>query len=105
MHWWNNTAENGEVVIESRHEAHGINGKQLMYYTISRAFINIPGIIVLYSSPSILFQNKLHPPNQTKTTMLIPSTPAYAFAYPFFLEEVIALSNASIIPSYIILWS
>ena len=49
MHGWNITEENGELVIGSRHEAHRIYGKQLMYYTISRAFIDIPGIIVLYS--------------------------------------------------------
>lgn len=77
--------------------------KQFMYHTISRAFINIPGIIVLYCTvlpPSV---SKINLP-PTKTIMLIPSTPAYAFACSSFLKEVIALSNASIIPSYIILW-
>jgi hypothetical protein len=32
---------NGKVVIGSRHEAHCLYGKQLMYYTISRAFIDV----------------------------------------------------------------
>jgi hypothetical protein len=49
IHRWNITEENGEVVIKSRHKAHCIYGKQLIYYTISRVFIDIPGIIVLYS--------------------------------------------------------
>jgi len=35
MHGWNTTKENGEVVIESRHEAHRIYGKQFVDYTIS----------------------------------------------------------------------
>jgi len=42
----------GKVVIGSRHEAHRIYGKQLI--TISRAFIDIPDIIVLYSFPRLL---------------------------------------------------
>ena len=54
MHGWNTTEENVEVVIGSRHEAHRFHGKQLMYYTINRAFIDIPGIIVLYSFPRLL---------------------------------------------------
>ena len=49
MHGWNITEESGEFFIRSRHETHRIYGKQLVYYTISRAFIDIPGIIVLYS--------------------------------------------------------
>jgi hypothetical protein len=56
MHGWNTTEENGEVVIRSRHEAHRLYQKQLMYYTISRVFIDIPGIIVLYSFPRLLKQ-------------------------------------------------
>ena len=40
--------QNEEIDIESRHEAHRLYGKQLMYSIISRAFIDIPGIIVLY---------------------------------------------------------
>jgi len=58
MYGWNITDENGEVVIGSRHEAHRIYGKQLMYYTISRAFIGIPSIIVSYSFPHTLYSNK-----------------------------------------------
>ena len=41
----NTTEENREVAIGSRHEAHRLYGKQLTYYTINRAFIDIPGII------------------------------------------------------------
>ena len=43
------TQEKMEVVIRRRHEAQRLYRKQLMYYTISRAFIGIPGIILLYS--------------------------------------------------------
>jgi hypothetical protein len=46
MRGWNATEENGEFVIGNRYEAHLLYRKQLMYYTISRAFIDIPGIIV-----------------------------------------------------------
>ena len=46
MYRWNITEENGGVVIGSRHEAHRIYGKQLMYYTISRVFIGIPSVII-----------------------------------------------------------
>jgi len=44
--------ENEEVVIESRHEAQRLYKKQIIYYTISRAFISIPSIIVSYSFPT-----------------------------------------------------
>ena len=54
IHGWNTTEENVEVIIGSRHKAHRFHGKQLMYYTINRAFIDIPGIIVLYSFPRLL---------------------------------------------------
>jgi hypothetical protein len=40
--------------MESRHEAQRLYEKQFMYYTISRAFIGIPGIIVSYSFPHTL---------------------------------------------------
>jgi hypothetical protein len=72
-----------------------------MYYIISRAFINIPSIIIFYSFPLILFKN--NPPPVTKIIILIPSTPTYVFTYSSFLKEVIAPLNASIILLYIIL--
>jgi hypothetical protein len=43
--------ENEEVDIGRRHEAARLYGKQFIYYTISRPFIDINGIIVSYSSP------------------------------------------------------
>jgi hypothetical protein len=43
--------ENEEVDIGRRHEAHRLYGKQIVYYTISRAFIDIPGIFVSCSFP------------------------------------------------------
>jgi len=42
--------ENEEIDIGRRHKAHRLYGKHLMYCTISRAFIDIPGIIV-FDSP------------------------------------------------------
>jgi hypothetical protein len=59
MYGWNTTEENEE--INMRHEEKCVYRTQLMYYTISRAFIGIPDIIVLYSSPSILFKNNPSP--------------------------------------------
>jgi hypothetical protein len=42
MHGRNTTKENGEVVIESRHELQRLDEKQFVYYTISRAFYWYP---------------------------------------------------------------
>jgi hypothetical protein len=53
-----------------------------MYYTISRVFINIPSIIILYSSPSILFKNKPSP-NQNNNT---DSQYSYLCIYLFLLS-------------------
>jgi hypothetical protein len=54
----NATKENEEVVIDSRHEAQRLYEKQFRFCTISRTFISIPGIIVLYSFPHILCSKK-----------------------------------------------
>ena len=54
----NTTKENEEVVIEIRREAQRLYEKQFMYYTISRAFIGIPSIILSYSFPHILYSKK-----------------------------------------------
>jgi len=43
--------ENEEVDIGRRHEAARLYGKQFIYYTISRTFIDIHGISVSYSFP------------------------------------------------------
>jgi hypothetical protein len=55
----NTTTENREVDMGSRHEAQRIYRKQLMYYTISRAFIVISGIVVSYSFPQVLSSSYL----------------------------------------------
>jgi hypothetical protein len=53
------------------HEAHCFYGKQLMYYTISRAFISIPGIIVSYSFPHTLCSKR----KEEKTPNNMPHNP------------------------------
>jgi hypothetical protein len=58
MHEQNTTKENREIDIGRRQEVENLYGKQLMYYTISRAFIGIPGIIVSYSFPHTLCSKK-----------------------------------------------
>jgi hypothetical protein len=47
----NTTVEHGEVFIGSRDEAHRLYWEQFLYYTISRAFIDIPDIICIAISP------------------------------------------------------
>ena len=49
MHERNTARDNEEVDIGRRHEVQRVYRKQLMYYTISHAFIDIAGIIVSYS--------------------------------------------------------
>lgn len=46
MYGRNATEENADIVTGSKHEAHRIYGKQLIYYKISHAFIGIHGIII-----------------------------------------------------------
>jgi len=74
-------------------------GKQLMYYLISRAFINIPSIIILYSFPNLKKQKS------TKRLTMLKVSPCYKFAYSSFPKWLIALLNALVIPLYIILRS
>jgi hypothetical protein len=57
-HGRNATKGNEEVGLGGRHEVQRLDWQQLMYYTISRAFIGIPGIIVSYSFPHTLCSKK-----------------------------------------------
>jgi hypothetical protein len=92
--------ENEEVGIGRRHEAHRLYGKQFVYYTISRAFIDIPSILV---SCSFVAKRKQKPKGRT---ILTPSPClAYAFTIDSFSKCVIALLNALIIPPYMMLRS
>ena len=63
MHKGNAIKENKEVDIGSRHKAQRLYQKKVVYYIISRAFIGIPGTIVLYSFP-------LDPLQQNRSTLL-----------------------------------
>jgi len=59
------SVRNEEVDIGRRHEAQRVYRKQLMYYTISHSFIDIPGIIVSCSFPQTLKEEKNSPLNKT----------------------------------------
>jgi hypothetical protein len=69
-----------------------------MYYTISRAFIGIPGIMYRAVFPRPYAAN----PQKTPTMLIARTGLAYAVTCSSFPRRPIALLNAFIIPSYII---
>ena len=73
-----------------------------VYYTISRAFIDIPGIIVSYSFLQTLCPKKKRTPQPPQKCLMTRPGHGYAIACSSFLRRSIALPNAFIIPSYII---
>ena len=64
-----NTTRDKEVDIGRGHEVQRLYRQQLMYYIISRAFIDIPGIIISYSFPQ------------------------YLTGFPLFLEKVLSFTK------------
>lgn len=61
VHGRNTPAENEKIDIRSRHEAQRLFGKQMVHYTISRAFL---GILVLYIFPFVEKRKEEKPVNK-----------------------------------------
>jgi hypothetical protein len=60
--WVEYRRRSGEVVIGSRHEAHRIYRKQLMYYTITAC--SLTSLVSLYCTVFPPSFSKINPPNQ-----------------------------------------